>query len=329
MPLLIRDSIITTGSQLLSNKDILDIYDGNNKKPIDFLEHIGRDKRYHCNGVTENTLSMGNKVALEILEKNNLKGEDIDLIAFCSQYPEYTVPSQSLLVHNHIRGKSRCVTLDINANCLGMLRGLDLINRYFNDKHGGIKKALLIGSDCMSRFSDSSELVNIGGFGDGACALLLEYTEKEDEGVIGSSDRSISNEVFDCMYPRHGSSNVSKYSYNDTLTSWSDPDTSISIDAMKDALDDILVKHNMNISDIDWFCGSQFAKQFFDSIANRCDISTEKRIYVGDKYGYTGTSSPFFAFNEGFKEGRIKKGDVVFFTTVGVGISVCSMLLRV
>ncbi len=328
MALLIADSVIVKGSVLVTNDDILKKYTGDKHEGKKFLDEIGRCERYHCNE-SENTITMGVRAARDVLKKNNLTGNEIDFIAFCSQFPEFTVPSQSLIVHNAIEGKKSCVTLDINANCLGMLRGLDIVNRYFNDKDGDIKRALIIGSDYATKHMKSNELITSGSFGDGACALLLEYTKEDDRGIIGSSDRSISGEVYRCIFPECGFAAIDRYTGESTKTSWLNPDTSISVNAMREALDDVLIKHSMEIDDIDWFCGSQFAKPFFDSIADKCEIPPKKRIYVGDKYGYTGTSSPFFAFTEGVESGKIKKGDVVFFTTVGVGFSICSMLVRV
>ena len=329
MALILKDSVITTGSKLLTNEDILERYTGDIEDAKAFLEGIGRSVRFLSNGIDENTLTMGIKVALDILKINNLTGQDVDLIAFCSQFPEYSMPSQALMVHNHINGKTNCVTFDLNANCLGMLRGLDIVNRYFNDKSGEIRRALLIGSDYSSKHMKTDELVTLGSFADGACALLLEYAEDRESGIIGSASRSISDEAYGCLYPECGLSSIDQYMGKDIKTSWTNPDTSISINAMKEALDDVLKKHNLKVNDIDWFCGSQFAEPFFNNIGDACDIPPDKRIYVGNKYGYTGTSSPFFAFTEGRKDGRIKKGDIIFFTTVGVGISICSMLVRV
>lgn len=327
MPVAIRDTEVVTGSRYITNNDILNIFTGEHENPIAFLKGIGRDKRYYCEYEEENTMTMGVKAALKVLEANNLKGSDIDLIVFCSQYPEYTMPSQSLIVHNQIKGKPECVVLDMNANCLGMLRGLDVVNRYLNDKCDSNKRALLIGSDCMSQFTDKSNLVTVGSFADGACAVLLEYTE-DGKGVVGSSDRTISNEAFGCMYPKHGASKTQHLDFSNNITSWTDPDVSIAIDAITEALDDVLLKHNLKATDIDWFCGSQFAKPFLYTMAENCNIPKEKVIYIGDQYGYTGTSSPFIAINEGLKDGRIKKGDLVFISTVGVGASICSMLVR-
>lgn len=83
------------------------------------------------------------------------------------------------------------------------------------------------------------------------------------------------------------------------------------------------------MSDIDWYCGSQFSLALFNQMVNVCELPREKSIYIGDKYGYTGTSSPFFAYTYARNTGKIKHGDLVFFSTVGIGHTVSSMLVRV
>lgn len=57
------------------------------------------------------------------------------------------------LIHNHIHAKSNCVTSDLNANCLWMLQGLDVLNRYFKDKKSVI-------NSCGSFSKEVSTLFN-------------------------------------------------------------------------------------------------------------------------------------------------------------------------
>lgn len=327
MPLKITDSIIITGSKLITN----DYYLKNNK--TDDLKHflvdiLGRNKRYHCDNTIENTITLAAKAVDDVLEKSHLSGKDIDLILFCSQYPEFTMPSQACIIHNHIKGKKNCVTFDLNANCLGMLRGLDVANRYFNDKNGSYKKALLIGADYMSIHTQENDIVTYSSFSDGACAMILAYTNESNTGIIGSSSKTLSEDTYGCLFPECGMSNISKYFGEAVKTSWTNPNIYPVIDCMKECLNDVLEKHHLSIDDVDWYCGSQFTISFFEQIRIACNIPKEKSIYVGDKYGYTGTSSPFFAYTQGILDGKIKKDDLIFFTTVGVGHSICSMLVR-
>ncbi|QFK73313.1 hypothetical protein F7984_12755 [Pradoshia sp. D12] len=57
-------------------------------------------------------------------------------------------------------------------------------------------------------------------------------------------------------------------------------------------------------------------------------MQSQKVIYIGDQYGYTGSSSPFLAFHEGIQDGRIKRGDYVMFWTVGAGHQFIAMLWK-
>ncbi len=331
MSLRIRDSMIVTGSKLVKNDFYVEHFKGILGKDIsEFLENsLGRNERYIADNLNENTLTLGAKAADKLLEKNGLTGREIDCILFCSQFPEFTVPTQSCMIHSHIKGKEKCIVLDLNSNCLGMLRGLDVINSYFNDSNSDIRLALLIGADSMSIHSQIDEPTTYANFGDGACAVLLEHTFGSDEGVIGSETRTISYGASASLFPECGMSSIGKYNGESNKLSWATPDLQPIINSMKEALDEILLNKNLKKDCIDWLCASQFSYALFEEIRKTCGIQKEKGIYVGDKYGYTGTSSPFFAYTEGIKQGKIKKGDIVFFTTVGVGYSICSMLLKV
>ena len=330
MPVRIKDSVIVTGSKQIHNDYYIDYFKKKGKDIKSFLiNKLGRNIRYHCDGVSENTITLAAKAVDKLLKKQDICGEDIDMIIFCSQYPEFTVPSQACMIHNHIEGKKNCFTLDINSNCLGMLRGLDVVNRYFNDKSGKLTKALLIGSDYMSIHCKDTDVVTYSSLSDGACAILLEYTDEYECGVIGSSNRTVSQEVYGCLYPECGMSSIENYFGNSIKTSWSNPDLKSIINAMKEALDDVLVKHQISVKDIDWYCCSQFSLELFKGSYKACAIPKEKAIYVGDKYGYTGTSSPFFAYTDAVESGKIKKGNIVLFSSVGIGHSICSMLVRV
>ena len=43
---------------------------------------------------------------------------------------------------------------------------------------------------------------------------------------------------------------------------------------------------------------------------------------------YAGIGFLFFAYTHGVMNGKAKKGDLIFFITVGVGHTICSMLVR-
>ena len=109
---------------------------------------------------------------------------------------------------------------------------------------------------------------------------------------------------------------------------WLPFDGAMSLPYVYEMFEKILQRNQMTIEDIDYFCLSQFALVNILKIQERFNIPDEKSIYVGDRYGYTGTSSPFVALYEGIEKGRIKRGDNVLFWMIGGGYEFITMLYQ-
>lgn len=328
MGIKITNSSVVTGSKKLSNDFYFKHFDKQGKDIRGLLKSIGRKDRFVVGNLNETTLTLASRAVDKVLLDSNLTGADIDIIIVSSQFPEYTVPAQSTLIHSHIKGKSAAMVLDINTNCLGMLNGLDIVHRMLSTKEA-YTRAILVGSDVMSRNCKKDDEYTYPVFGDSACAILIEKSASEEVGVIGTSYRTESQEANMCLYPECGFREIDKYLGASTKLSWISPTTEGMPISARSALDDILRVNNVDIKDIDWLCGSQFTIKMLKTSAKLCEVPMDRVIYIGDKYGYTGTSSPFISFHEGRKQGKIKEGDLVLFWTVGVGYSVGAMLLRV
>lgn len=315
------------GSKLIDNEYYINHFDEKGKDIRNFLKAVGRD--VHCIAKKhENSLTLASKAVDKLLKESNLKGNEIDLIIFASQLPEYTVPTQSCLIHKHIKGKLEATIFDINANCLGTLNALDIGNRYLQGKDW-YKKALIIGSDLFSAHCKEDCEHTYPLFTDGACAILIEKTEESDEsGMIGTSHRTNSFQAGTVVFPECGLSSIDSYSGSSTKVSWSNPDIEEVPDLVSEALNDILNRHGYTIDNIDWVCGTQLSLSLLNDGVKACGIDEEKIIYIGDKYGYTGTSAPFIALHDGIKENKIKPGDIVMLWTMGIGYSIGVSLFK-
>ncbi|MBN1066911.1 ketoacyl-ACP synthase III [Clostridium botulinum] len=291
------------------------------------LEAFGRKERRIVNNDSDTTLSMGIQASLKVLESANLKGDDIDLIIFSSQFPEYICPTQALIVHNAIKGKNDTIVMDLNVNCLGMLVTLDTASRQLlqNKK---LKRALIIGSDYASIHMKHSDELCYPMFADAACAMILEKTNEEC-GFIDSDYFTDSKKYSAVMYPQCGSSSYYKdtTSYDDMKFGWSECNDDV-IDIAVNSINKLLKDNNLNISDISAFCLSQFALPIINGCIDRLRLDSKKVIFVGDKFGYTGTSSPLMAFNDGVKSGKIKRGDYVVFWSIAATRTACSVLYK-
>lgn len=293
-----------------------------------FLKDVlGRESRYIIDNDEENSLSMGVEASKRVLAKANVDAEDLDMIMFASQVPENIFPTNAVLVHREIGGGSKTGTLDINANCSGMTTGLDQASRYLmSNPH--MKQILLVGSDYSSLVMDPADTITYPNFGDAAVAILLEKTEEPETGFIDSMYFTDSSNFDRVTFPQKGLSKALKGQGTIDYVQWLPFDGDVSIDNATIMINSLLARNNLKTADVAAYCLSQFAISNINKLRDNLHVEDKQMIYVGDKFGYTGTTSPLLALHEGIQDGRIQRGDYVLLWTVGVGYQLIAVLFK-
>lgn len=292
------------------------------------LRALGTKDRYIINNNEENTLSMGVKAIDKLFKKENLTGREIDIIIYASQFPEYTMPTQASIIHGIIGGNPYAMCQDVNVNCIGMLVAYEMACRQLmSNKH--FKKALVIGSDYASIHCKSDDENTYPLFGDCACAMIIEKTDEENIGFIDSIYESEATTIINNVtFPANGLSKSYKADDYSRKISWKAFDASFVQERILNSYHTLLRTNDLECSDVNKFCLSQFTNGFSIETAKSLNRPYEDFIYIGDIYGYTGTSSPFVALYEGLKTGRIKKGDKVFLWSIAIGWTTCAVLIQ-
>lgn len=106
------------------------------------------------------------------------------------------------------------------------------------------------------------------------------------------------------------------------------PFENVSINTAVKNMRALMEENNLSIDDIKMFCLSQYALANVQSIRELLGIDESKSIFIGDQYGYTGTSSPYIALYEALKRGLVKRGDYIMIWTIGGGSENIAMLMR-
>ena len=297
-------------------------------KGEDYTEFItdvlGRQSRYIINNDDENSVTMAIEASKRVLNKSGLKADELDMIIFSSQVPEYTFPSNAVLVHKGLDAGTKTGVFDMNANCTGMTIALDQASRYLMS-NPYMNRILLVGSDYTSLIADPEDSLTYPNFGDAACAVILEKSE-EDKGFIDSIYYTNTWIVDKVTFPRNGLSKKLKGQDDSNYLQWLPFDGAAALPKAYNIIDEMLERNHMKIEDIDVYCLSQFSLSFLDAFQEKYQMDKEKLMYAGDKFGYTGTTSPLIAFHEGIQNGSIKRGDTVLFWTVGVGYNLIAVL---
>jgi 3-oxoacyl-[acyl-carrier-protein] synthase III len=300
-----------------------------NKDIKHFLEDImGRKNRYIIDNPKENGLTMAVEAAKRVLVRAGLVGEDMDMIVFSTQTPEYTFPTNALLLHEAISGKPSTICMDSNANCAGMLVAVEQASRYMMSNQS-VKYALVVGSDYNSINCNPEDEVTYANYGDASAAVLLERTN-EKTGFVDSMYYTDSSQSRNILFPACGLSKIYEETVQpkDIQIKWTPFDGTVCVDPAVQSMKSIMEKHHIHKDEIGAYCFSQFSWKNIELIQEKLGIDDEKVVYVGDEFGYTGTSSPFIALYRGIERGQIKKGDYVFFWSVGAGWQICTMLMK-
>ncbi|CAI6021634.1 3-oxoacyl-[acyl-carrier-protein] synthase 3 [Paenibacillus sp. JJ-100] len=292
------------------------------------LKALGRDSRYQIQQDDENSLTMAFAATRNLLAKTGLTGQDIDLIAYASQTPEYLFPTNSLMIHQLISGASHTICIDSNANCAGMTAAFEQVSRQMLG-NPRIRRALIIGSDYIAPHASPDDPVYFACFGDAAAAVIVE----RDEHAIGFIDSIYQTDP--CVYQNSlfpaeglaklGSTGVDAGAFHVKFTPFDD---SICVDAASESIRTLLTRNEIRPDEIKAACFSQLSIANIRAVSDNIGIHDDIAVYIGDEFGYTSTSSPFIALHRAIHSGQIQRGDKVLFWTVGAGWQNVAMIVE-
>lgn len=315
------------GSNVRDNSFYIDHFRSLGKDVEHFLRDVvGRDKRYLIDSEKENSLTMATEAVARLLKATGVEGKDLDMIIFSSQLPEYVAPPSSIHIHHAVNGKEECVCYDMNVNCSGMSIALEHTAKYMAVSPG-IQNALIVGCDYINMTVDPENEYCYGHYGDAACAVLLEKTEEEC-GLLDSKYSVNSIEHNNILFPGCGFSKLFTVQDRKQLQLHWEPFESSWIPHAAENLKLLLERNHLTAQDVGMFCFSQYVYKNIQTLRELLHIGEEKSLYIGDEYGYTGTSSPFIVLYEALRRQMVKNGDYVVVWTIGAGTENIALLIK-
>jgi 3-oxoacyl-[acyl-carrier-protein] synthase-3 len=269
----------------------------------------------------EATSDMSIPAARQALEDAGVAAADLDLIIVGTVTPDMIFPNTACLVQSAI-GATKALCFDLSAACSGFLysmetaRGLLLSGLY--------ETALVIGADKMSVVTDWEDRGTCILFGDGAGAVVLKKTFTH-RGIMATStgaDGSLGDLL---MIPGGGSrcpasqesvaqrQHVVKMAGNNVFKH--------AVRCMTEAGQEALAKAGLTIDDVDWVIPHQANMRIVQAISDRVGIPMERFIVNLDRLGNTTAATVPLALDEGVRDGRIKRGDVLLSIVFGGGFT--------
>ena len=138
-----------------------------------------RERHVAEKGVASSDLATA--AARQVLAARNIPATEIDLIVVASVTPDMMFPATACLVQNNL-GAKHAWGFDLSAACSGFVYALTVGAQFVGARTQN--KALVIGSDVMTSILNYQDRATCVLFGDGAGAVLLEPTDRDDEGIL-------------------------------------------------------------------------------------------------------------------------------------------------
>ncbi len=114
---------------------------------------------------------LGYEAAERLLAETGADRTAVDAILFCTQSPDYFLPSSACLLQDRLGLSTRCAAFDYNLGCSGFTYGLWLAKALIASESA--ENVLLVVGETYSKYCNRHDLITSTIFGDGAAAALV------------------------------------------------------------------------------------------------------------------------------------------------------------
>lgn len=287
-------------------------------------------ERRHIAAVDETASDMAAKAAEKLFEA--VSREFVDYLIFCTQSPDYYLPTTACILQDRLGLSNHCGALDYNHGCTGYIYGLGLAKGLIES--GQAKNVLLLTAETYSKYINPEDQAVLALFGDGATATLIVGRESETDGIYGFEYGTDGAGFQNLIVPVGGM----RLRYQDTeLKTTTDKYGNIrtnrnlfmdggaimdfALDVVPAALENILSRNYLTRKDIDYYVFHQANHSMLRSLQKLCRLG--KLPYWNDikDYGNTVSSSIPIALADMMRQTDFSKLHRVLLIGFGVGLS--------
>ncbi|MBI5067001.1 MAG: ketoacyl-ACP synthase III [Deltaproteobacteria bacterium] len=251
---------------------------------------------------------------------------ELELVVFGTTTHDEQAPNMASGVQRRL-GAWRAGAMDVNTACTSFLYGLSSATALI--RSGVVKNALVIGAELISPFMDWKNRNVAVLFGDGAGAVVLQATDRE-EGVLAEK-LGCDAEARDSLRIHGMGTRYADMTHRIGDTTWIFDGQDIfkrAVKAMSGACEDVLARRRLTPADVDLVVPHQANLRIIDAVAKRAGAPPEKVFVNIERYGNMSAATVVVALCEALEEGRVKPGATLLLPAFGAGLTWCAHLVR-
>lgn len=159
--------------RVIKNREYTDVFSAEEANEI--VDKTGIEERRFADVETCSS-DLCFAAAEKLIADNNINKEEIDLLVFISQTPDYRMPATSCTLQHRLGLPNSTIAFDITLGCSAFLYGLSVV--YGLMEKSGLRKALLLDGETRSKVYSPRDRRSAFLFGDGGVAALIERDPK-------------------------------------------------------------------------------------------------------------------------------------------------------
>jgi 3-oxoacyl-[acyl-carrier-protein] synthase-3 len=298
----------------------------NEQLAVDFPD-FSADKIFVKTGIRERHIASADQFSsdMAILSANRMFDNqkinriDVDFLIFCTQTPDYLLPTTACMIQDRLGLKKTIGSLDVNLGCSGFVYGLSIAKGLIESKQ--VKNVLLLTADTYSKLMERTDKSVRTLFGDGAAATLVANVSAHSQcitpvmfGTDGSGWMNL------CVRGRGVRSYEEKGA--DPYLRMQGPEIfSFTLDAVPKLITELLLRENLAILDIDMFVFHQANYYILEHLRKKIGIPADKMLLSMDFCGNTVSSTIPIALKEAQNHQKLVNCHKVMLVGFGVGYS--------
>jgi len=287
---------------------------------------VGINKRFVA-AVNETSADLAVKAAEKLFKENpEIQKGSVDFVLFCTQSPDYFLPTSACVIQDRLGLPTSCGALDFNLGCSGFIYGLSLAKGLI---FGGIaNNVLLLTGETYSKFMHPKDKGNRTIFGDAGSATLISTDGFAEIGnfSLGTNGKGAENlivksggikyrdQLNDLAFDESGNPISSDYLYMNGTEIFN-----FTIDAVPALVEDTLVKNSLTSNDIDGYVFHQANKFMINFLRKKLKISPDIFHMYMSEVGNTVSNTIPIVISEKLKENALS-GNILL-AGFGVGYS--------
>lgn len=302
---------------MLGNEELADIFPEWPARKIQ--EKLGILER-RLASEEETSADLAALAATKLLSRVECQRSEIDYLIFCTQTPDYILPTTACVLQHRLQLPTTCGAIDFNLGCSGYIYGLGLAKGLLET--GQARKVLLLTGETYSKLLREDDKATRTLFGDAGAATLLA-AEDGGRAALGPFIYGTDGSGAEDLIVRQGGfrDRGEVCSQESALCMDGTKIFNFSIREVAKSLQALLNKAELSMDEVDLFIFHQANGYMLEFLRKKCGITAEKFFVHYDHVGNTVSNTIPIALHHAMVEGRVGRGSKLILIGFGVGLS--------